>query len=165
MARAEEVGAAQASRETGVPAATLRAWRSRSRTPQTAKPAATVAASPVDGLDGYEIRLLERAKRAVELGVKRLEELIPQAKGVQSVAISSGILIDKVAHLNQTIADAQERQTRIAERDATKIIAAIEHYFAALELPFSPASKRLWATLLRQLAHGEPMGVRPPSGA
>lgn len=163
LQRAAEVGAAQASRETGVPAATIRAWKSRAADTRPATTTTAASSPAIDGLDEFETRLLEPAKRAVEAGVQRLEELIPTAKGVQSIAISSGILIDKIRQLDQTIAEARERETRIAERDAALIVQSIEHYFEVLGLPFAAgsAARRTWGTLMRQVGNGEVWSVPP----
>jgi len=149
LRRAEEVGAAQAGRELGIPAATIRAWKSRA-TPAERPTASRELGVPDDG--AFERRVLERAKRAVEAGIRRLEELIPTAKGVQSIAISTGILLDKAAALDRIIAEAQEREVRIAERDAQMLVAMFKAYFTSLGLPETPAMRKVWVGWLRQTA-------------
>jgi hypothetical protein len=163
LARTE--GVAAAVEHTGVSAGTIRVWLSRSKA-KAAKPADKAAqvaptAESVTGLTDYEGKTLGAAKRAVESALKRLEELLPNAKGVQSVAISAGILMDKVERLNEVIAEAQEREVQMTERDAQIIMGVITAALDACGVPTTEARRKLIAALLRQGVSRQPIVASP----
>lgn len=164
LARTE--GVAVAAERTGLKPGTIRVWLSRSEAkaapPAVAAPA-TVGDAQIPGLGEFESKTLVSAKRAVDAALKRLEELIPTAKGIQSVAISSGILMDKIERLNEVVADAQERTVRIAQGDAEWLTAAMTLYMQALGLPWEEggAARKCWAAILRGGARGVPFRMPP----
>lgn len=165
LARTE--GVAVAAERTGVSAGTIRVWLSRSKA-KAASPAEKPAAHrpapsqlPTAGLTEYEAETMGAAKRAVEKALRRLEELLPQAKGVQSVAISAGILMDKVERLNEVMAEAQEREVRLSESYGELIAEVIRAALEAHGVAPGDATARIVRQLLTQVSRGEPLAVSP----
>lgn len=147
---AERLGAAQASVETGVPASTIRAWRSRAR-----EEAATIApAEPGSAGVEQSRRTMQQCRDAAEDAVARLREVLASARGPQAIAVAMGIAIDKAEKLEATIATAQEREHRYLQQDASLMLELERELFRQLGFEFP---LRFWNALLRAaVEHARP---------
>ncbi|HWG85514.1 MAG TPA: hypothetical protein VNT60_08555, partial [Deinococcales bacterium] len=147
---AEEHGAAEASRQTGVPAGTIRAWRSRSG-----------EAGPPSGVD------VERWQTAKEAGAReawstaqaalsKVTALLDAGKTLdaQRAALTAAILIDKSGGLERAAAEAQARDVRLSELQAERIASAILGTLEDLGIPAGAPVRRV----LRARLDGTPDG-------
>ena len=126
---AAEHGAAEAERQTGVRASTIRAWRSREgavdRTPSG---------------DDQELRRVtaQTARETALKAVRRMEAVIQSAKSPQSLAIAAGILVDKAAMLDAQVIDGEVHRNHLLDRFAQDIVELFKLYSTALGLPSGP---------------------------
>jgi hypothetical protein len=148
---AEEHGAAEASRRTGVPAGTIRAWRHRSG-----------EAGPPAGVDPQswaerKAQGAEDAWQAAQAALRKVHELLAAGKtgDAQRAALTMAITLDKSAMLEAAAQAAQEGQVRLAEADAQRIYAVLKSYFDATGLTFTPAARRVLRDLLCQAGTGD----------
>jgi hypothetical protein len=156
---AAEVGAAQASRETGVPASTIRAWRARDADQRAVNTTATVpvtaVTSPDDQLERVK-RIADKAAMAAESAIDQLQETIGSARSPQSLAIATGVLLDKAAQLQDGIRAIEEQQIRITEEQGHLIAELQRLLFEAIDVPYGLERGRgrhvrvLLADMLRQ---------------
>jgi len=121
---ADELSPTEASKLTGIPASTIRMWRTRYRQEAVVRIGqARVAGDPI----GVEIEveaLRERAKNGMRVfacAMSRLEEVIDTAKNPQSVAIAGAIAYDKsVSQLQQALA-LKDRQVRVEQAQVDEL--------------------------------------------
>jgi hypothetical protein len=149
---AGRVGATQASRETGISASTIRAWVSRSKQAPAQRPAAAVDAASADV--ERMARTMELAKDTAEELIRQLRKVAGQARSPQSLAIATGVLLDKAAALEAMIATAQEREVAVAEREAELIAQVIKRFVVAAVGPgmLGDLERKIVRSLLRQAA-------------
>jgi hypothetical protein len=156
---AEEHGAAEAAKRTGVPAATIRSWRHRSG-----------GAGPPKSMDPRT--WAERKRAGAEAAWAAAQEALAQVRSLlaagktadaQRAALTMAILTDKTGVLEEAARREQERQLRIAEGQAQLLVAVIRMYFEAVGLTLRPAARQTLAHLLRQAKDGAPLS--PPAEA
>lgn len=154
LQRAAEVGAAQAGRDLGLSAATIRAWRRRSGQagpPAGMDPQTWAQAKETGARDAWTA-----AREALAEVRRHLKD--GKARDARDAALSFAILVDKSGVLEAAAAAAEAadfaRGTRLAQEQANALAGVIGALFAALGVPLGPARPVL-ATLLRQAAAGE----------
>ena len=159
LQRAAEVGAAQASRETGVPAGTIRAWRARDAEAR----AVSVASADVDDVERLR-RIAAKSRQAAEQAIDRLNEVIPHSKDPQRLSVSVGVLIDKAQMLADTVLALDERRVRMTQRDSKAIVALFQAFFAAVGLPLETGGPiaGVLASMLRQAGENLELVAAPP---
>jgi hypothetical protein len=147
-------GAAEASRRTGVPAATIRSWKSRD---------AQLAFKPPEGVD--EVEWLRRAavktRDAVEAAIERLAEILPTARNARDVAIAAGVSIDKLEQLSRIVREVEDRQVRLSQTEGELVAAVIGQLLEAFGVHDLPVTARLVRGLLTQAASGATIVVAP----
>ena len=159
---AEQVGAAEASRRTGVPASTIRMWRTRAKTSGTAsdiRPTAVpVGERPIDPGRGARgtWRVAERATRAALEAIDRGDPL-----AAQRLMVTAGIAADKTGQLEEAAGRAEERQIRLSHAQAETIAAVLLLALDGLGLPAGEATKRFIGSLLRQAVSAEGLVAHP----
>jgi hypothetical protein len=156
---AEEHGAAEAAKRTGVPAATIRSWRYRSG-----------AAGPPAGVDSrtWQEQKAQGAREAwatAQEALAQVRSLLVAGKtaDAQRAALTMAILTDKSAVLEEAARREEERQLRIDEGQAQLLVAVIRMYFEAVGMTLGPAARQTLAHLLRQAKDGGPLS--PPAEA
>jgi transposase-like protein len=156
---AEEHGAAEAAKRTGVPAATIRSWRHRSG-----------AAGPPAGVDPrtWQEQKAQGAREAwatAQEALAQVRSLLAAGKtaDAQRAALTMAILTDKSGVLEEAARREEERQVRIAARQGKLIAELIRMYFEAVGLTLGPAARQTLAHLLRQATDGTPLS--PPAEA
>lgn len=156
---AEEHGAPEAAKRTGVPAATIRSWRHRSG-----------EAGPPKSVDPQT--WAERKRAGAEEAWEAAQEALEQVRSLlvagktadaQRAALTMAILTDKSGVLEEAARREEERQIRIAEEQAQLLVAVIRMYFEAVGLTLGPAARQTLAHLLRQAKDGAPQS--PPAEA
>lgn len=164
LAIADKHGAAEAARQTGVAAGTIRRWRHEAG-----------SASPAAGVDptAWAERkrtvaqetwtaareALARVRILLEGGDERSE------RKAKDAALTLAILLDKSAALEQASALADERQAKLAEAQAEAIAEALIAAFNDLGLPRSAAIGDVIAHHLRLLEGPDAPRGRAPSAA
>jgi transposase-like protein len=154
---AAEHGAAEASRRTGIPAATIRSWRHRDG---SAGPPA--GADPADWAERKQAGA-EDAWAGAQEALARSRELIESgdARQAQSANVVYGVLVDKAEVLERAAEAARERQVRLAGAQAELIARVIRTYLESIGLSFPPPVASTLSALLRQAAAGEPLVPGP----
>ena len=160
---ADELGSAEASRRTGVPASTIRMWRSRARTrgsatdikPKVAETGRERQIDPARGARGTW-RVAERATRAALEAIDSGDTL-----AAQRLMVTAGIAADKTGQLEEAAGRAEERQARISLVQAETIATVLHLALEGIGLPAGAATKRVIGSLLRQATSGEPMVAHP----
>jgi hypothetical protein len=147
---AEEHGAAEAARLTGVPAATIRSWRKRAGVagpPAGAESADWVARKQAGA---------EEAWATAQAALGKVRELIDAGKhgDAQRAALTAAILIDKSGVLESAWQTAEDRHARLEHAAAQQLVAVLRVLFDAIEVPLS-CVRSLLAELLRQADAGE----------
>ena len=147
---AGEHGAAQASRLTGIPAATIRSWRQRAG--QSGPPAG------VDPAAWRERK--ETAARgawdAAEAALAKVHELLNAGKtaDAQRAALTMAITLDKSLLLEAAAQSTSVEDAKDAQRYAREITQIMETFVSCLGLPWTPPIKRLLADVLRSWHDG-----------
>jgi hypothetical protein len=135
---AEEHGAAEAAKRTGVPAATIRCWRHRSG-----------ASGPPKSVDPQT--WAERKRAGAEEAWAAAQEALAQVRSLlvvgktadaQRAALTMAILTDKSGVLEEAARREEERQVRIAEGQAQLIAEVVRMYFEAVGLTLGPTDPR-----------------------
>jgi transposase-like protein len=156
---AEEHGAAEAAKLTGVPASTIRSWRHRSG-----------ESGPPKSVDPRT--WAERKRAGAEDAWAAAQEALAQVRSLlvagrtadgQRAALTMAILTDKSGVLEEAACREEERQVRIAEGQAQFLVAVIRVYFGAVGLTLGPAARQTLAQLLRQATDGG--ALSPPAEA
>jgi hypothetical protein len=154
---ANEHGAAEAAKRTGVPAATIISWRHRSG-----------EAGPPKSLDPQtwaerKLAGAEEAWAAAQQALAEVRSLLVAGKtaDAQRAALTMAILTDKSGVLEEAARREEERQVRIAEGQGKLIAELIRMYFEAVGLTLGPAARQTLAHLLRQARDGAPLS--PPA--
>jgi hypothetical protein len=157
LQRAAQVGVAQAAREFGIPAGTIRAWRHRSG---EAGPPARV---DVQDWAARKQQGAEDAWQAAQAALAKVTELLEAGKtgDAQRAALTMAITLDKSAMLEAGAQAAHDRDIRLRQENAALVAAVFELLLEAIGLRKSQAAKRCCADLLRQASRGEPMVVSP----
>jgi hypothetical protein len=154
LAIAEQHGAAEASRRTGIPQATIRSWKHR----------AEAAASPeVDDVDRLE-RLAQEARRTAERALAKANEAIAAGRGTdaRNLMVAHGIAVEKSGLLAQQAQAAREHQVRISEQQGKMIAALIRAFMESCGLPVgTPGVGAVIRALLEHCRDGEPSPLSP----
>jgi DNA-binding transcriptional MerR regulator len=155
---AAEHGSAEASRRTGVSAATIRYWRHK------AAKAARPRDADADSIARLE-RLLAEQRAAAEESLAKAREAVAAGRGTEArnLMICHGIAVQRGADLAADLRSAREHEIQVADEQAKLMVAVLERVFRDLGLeraygPGSPARKVL-AHHLR--ARAEPDGPAP----
>lgn len=148
---ADEQGAAAASRELSIPAATIRAWRHRSG--QVKPPA---GADPV----AWSERKRRGAREAWETAQEALREVkrllgAGKTADAQRAALTMAILTDKGGALEIAAANAAEREQAIAAENARRIVSVLEDFCRDLGIPWTLAVRRVLAAGLKGTTDAE----------
>jgi transposase-like protein len=161
LQRVEEIGAAAAARELGIPAGTLRAWKTRS------KPASAPAGPPAGAGTSDWRAAREEAARDVASAVReairqvRRELRADKSHRAQNAAITAGVLLDKLNALEQQLADMDERQVRIEEQKAEILAEVVRAFFTAVGIPLTTPAAAVLRELLLQAGTGAPLVASP----
>lgn len=148
---AEQHGAAEASRRTGIAAGTIRAWQTRQRQ-QTGTPAdAKAAPTEVERLE----RELQDARASAEqmLRASREAEKAHQAVNARSYMVSYGVALDKATLIEQRLNTARGIQAQITQAQAATIGALVDQVLTSLDVD-SPAAREVVRGLLGQASKG-----------
>lgn len=147
---AEEHSAAEASRRTGVPAATIRAWRHREG---RSRPPAGV--DPVDWAAQRRAGALE-AWSAAQDALARCRDLIEDGdpRKAQAASVVFGVLVDKSAVLQTAAAQAEERQAKIAQDEAQLLVGVVEATWRELGVPLGAAGRKVLGHYVKQASGG-----------
>ncbi len=159
LARAEETTAARASRELGIPVATIYGWRQEDG---KAGPPARIAHDPEaralwasrkeEGAD----ESWQEAKAALALVKQRLAE--GAETKAKTAALTFAILADKSAMLEQSSALEEERRAKLAEAQVELIATCLSNVVKDLELPATDAFRELFRHHLVPLDEGQSEG-------
>jgi transposase-like protein len=157
LARAAEVGAAQAGRELDIAPGTIRVWRSRAaaRAENGGRLETPGDLSGVDPADTWT---------AAQEALAQFRELIAAGKTLeaQRAAISLGVLIDKSRILEERAAIAHERAVVLADDQAKMVVQMIRTALRALGLPMGEAVTAVLKSLLLQVGEGSEHLTVPP---
>jgi hypothetical protein len=151
--RTREVGAAQAGREFGVKASSLRSALSRGKDEPT--PLAPDHLANGDRAAWLHQRA-DMARQAQQRAEDRADVMVnhgqaAEARNASVVASASG---DRARALEDAARAQELHQARITEEQGHAIYATVEALLAALGLPFERSSRRVLAALLRRAAEG-----------
>ena len=143
---AAERGAAQASRETGVPAGTIRAWRARSEDP------AQRSAQDSRAQGDRQKQGADRMWKVAEASTRKALEAIERGDtlAAQRLMVTAGISADKTGQLEEASARTAERQVRLAGNQGQLMALIDRMFFEAVGIPWSMPVRRLLASLYRQ---------------
>ena len=157
LARAAEVGAAQAGRELGIAPGTIRVWRSRAAARvdtggRVDTPGDVSGVAPAD------------TWTAAQEALAQFRELIAAGKMLeaQRAAISMGVLIDKSRILEERAAIAHERAVVLADDQAKMVVRMVRAALRAFGLPMGDAVTAVLKTLLVQVGEGAEQLTVPP---
>ena len=157
LARAAEVGAAQAGRELGIAPGTIRVWRSRAaaRADNGGRVDTPGDVSGVDPADTWT---------AAQEALAQFRELMASGKTLeaQRAAISMGVLIDKSRILEERAAIAHERAVVLADDQAKMVVRMVRTALRAFCLPMGDAVTAVLKTLLLQVGEGAEQLTVPP---
>ena len=153
---AAEHGAAEASRRTGIPAGTIRAWRTRAG--QTEPPVGDRGEDWRAGRERTAHGAAQVAREAIEQARRDIRDGKP-LRAQQSMT-AAGIAVDKLTIIENQLAAYEERQMRLAEGQAQVVV---EVFALALEAAGVPAGpfRPVLGELLRRAGRGEPLLVSP----
>jgi len=159
---AAEHGPAEASRRTGIPAATIRSWRRRvgeSGPPAGVDPVAWADLKETAARDIWE---------AAQMALSKVRELLEvgEVGDAQRGALALAILLDKSLVLEAAAIAATNRRVRLAQDSAQHIVEVLTVFLVdALGLPFSEPVRKTLAGLLRQAAAGTRLAANESSAA
>jgi hypothetical protein len=153
---AAEHGAAEASRQTGVQASTIRAWKSRENV--------AVPPSEINDIERLR-RTADQARRVADAAIKRIGETLPNSRNPRDLSISVGVLLDKAQQLSENLQALEDRDIRISQQQTEVLVVVVEMFFESVGLPLGEptlraAPRALLAALLRQAGEGAAMS--PP---
>jgi hypothetical protein len=154
---AREHGPAEAARRTGIPGSTIRVWICRENTSVT-------TLRPDSDPDRLR-KTSKHARKVVTQAIGRLEQLIPDAKNPQQIAIAAGILCDKAAQVEQVVEAMEERELRLSAALGQQLAAIIELAFGAINIELTPGVRAVLSDLLRRSRNGGPLTVSPALAA
>lgn len=157
LQRAREVGAAEASRETGVPAGTIRSWIKRDG--GTVEPSGDASLEQIE----QSRRTMVKARAVAEQAIDRLSDVISTGRSPQSLALAAGILIDKAQQLDDRIQALDEGRVQIAKRDAEYLIACVKTFLIdglGLEWEESPF-RAAWGGMFQNLVDTKVVTLSP----
>lgn len=160
---AAERGAEAAAQETGISVSTIRSWRTKMASKNSAMHVRTAAGSggrlqnsgtPTKAWVGAR-----ETQSAAQKAHKRLERALRSGSTLdaQRLSISLGVLLDKSAMLTRQAAEQETRQVVVEGEKVERLRSVIGLVFGALEVDVSPGSPAagLLGGLLRQLADGD----------
>ena len=93
-------------------------------------------------------RTAKHARQVVTQAIKRLEQLVPEAKNPQQLAVSAGILCDKAAQLEQVVQTLEERELRLSAALGQQVAALVSLSYEALGLELTPPIRHALSDLL-----------------
>lgn len=151
---AGEQGAAEASRITGIPAATIRAWMSRSRQLEGPGDSPTERRSP-EALRQVAERLRRTAERARARAHRELSE--GKASAARDAMVAAGVAIDKARAFDEAADLAAEGIAKLSQGQAKVIAGLIERVMVDLGVSWRTGSAiaRLVAFHARVAQEGE----------
>ena len=154
---AGEVGAAQAARELGVPAATVRGWRMRAEKPaaRTAKQSETQGQRHHVAADRHQ-EVGEAALRAALAAIEAGDSL-----KAQRLMISAGIAADKSSQHEEHAARADERHVRLQSAQGQVMVELDRMALGAFGIRVTEAVRAVYGELFRHASAGEPLVVSP----
>ena len=157
MQLAGEVGAAQAARELGVPAATVRGWRMRAEKPaaRTAKQSETQGQRHHVAADRHQ-EVGEAALRAALAAIEAGDSL-----KAQRLMISAGIAADKSSQHEEHAARADERHVRLQSAQGQVMVELDRMALGAFGIRVTEAVRAVYGELFRHASAGEPLVVSP----
>ena len=157
LAREAEVGAAQAARELGLLAATVRGWKLRADkpAPRTAKQYETQGDRQQRGAD----RTWEVAEAALRKALVAIES--GDTLAAQRLMVSAGIAADKTGQLEEASARAAERHVRLQASQGDVIVNVFRAVFTALGIPMTSAAGKAIGEALRGAKAGGVIVVSP----
>jgi hypothetical protein len=160
---ASEHGPAEASARTGVPASTIRMWRTRAKQAPGGKPSGPPAGvDPIGWAERKEAGANATYRAATE-ALERVRELLKagEERKAKDAAIALGILLDKSGILENAAQAQQDRQLRLAQATGQQLAAIIHLAFEAIGIRPTESVRALVADLLRQASSGGPLVVSP----
>ncbi len=164
VAIAAERGPGAAAKETGIPAGTIRAWRSRG--------AVAAADRPAPGPDDAASQLRKAARQTYLTAMearRAVSRVIGEGKttGAKDMALAVGILLDQTAKLEAAAERVEGDRVRLDEEKGHLMVAALTVFCEGLGIPFhaGSASRSLLAEVLRSAEGGEAMSAPEPLAA
>jgi transposase-like protein len=161
LALADEHGAAEASRQTGIAAGTIRRWRheaGRSGPPSNVDPETWAKRKSAAADETWE---------AARAALARVHELLGEGsprseREAKDAALTLAILLDKSAALEQASAWLHERMAKLGEAQVEALAAALGGVLDDLRLPRTPEVMAVIAHHLRPLEDPDaPRGSAP----
>jgi len=157
LRRAEETSAAQAGRELGIPASTVRAWKMRAE-----KPAARSAEESETQGQRHHVA----ADRHQEVGEAALRAALAAIEAgdslkAQRLMISAGIAADKSSQHEEHAARADERHVRLQTAQGQVIVELERMALDAFGIRVTEAVRAVFGELFRHASAGEPLVVSP----
>lgn len=151
-------GAAEAARQTGVPAGTIRAWRAREA--QASPPSVAVAGDQAQ-IDALLRRAAETHKAATEAQRAALKAIeAGKTTGVKDLAIGFGVLLDQASKMEVAAERLRGDRVRLAEAEAQQIAEVLRLAFGACAIPFEFV-RPLLTGLLRRASAGDVLAADP----
>lgn len=156
MQRAAVVGAAQAAREFGGNAGTIRGWLSRAGV--AGLPSGARSGNWRDDTEQQASDASDAAREAIARTRKELRE--GTAHRAQASAITAGIMVDKLALLEQRLQSHEDRRGRLGEDQARMLVDVIRAAFEAIGVPQTDSVRAVIAEALRS-AGGDVIVISP----
>jgi hypothetical protein len=169
---AEEHGPAEASSRTGVPASTIRMWRTRDK---GARPAATqqseaeareVPPSPTARAENLRWKA-DRAREAQQRAEDRADRML--ARGRASEARNASVVAaqrgDRARQLEDDARAEEAHRVALNEAQAELLAGVVRATFEAIELPVAGPMGELGADLLGQAGQGKSLAPPEPLAA
>lgn len=153
---AAEYGAAEASRRTGIPSGTIRAWRTRAG--QSEPPVGDRGEDWRAGRERTAHGAAQVAREAIEQARRDIRDGKP-LRAQQSMT-AAGIAVDKLTIIENQLAAYEERQMRLVDGQAQVVAALFPIALAAAGVPVGPFRPVL-GDLLRRASEGGPLVVSP----
>ena len=156
---AAEHGPAEASRRTGVPAGTIRAWRTRAG--QSEPPVGDRGEDWRVGRERTAHGAAQVAREAIEQARRDIRDGKP-LRAQQSMT-AAGIAVDKLTIIENQLAAYEERQTRLSQGQAEVVVEVLRLGLQAAGIP-TDALRGVFRELFEQAGRGGPLSVSPAIG-
>ena len=137
---AAEHGAAEASRQIGVPASTIRMWKARGVGAAKVTDLAEVSTDEVR-------RRIRELEKTADLGIAELQSAMKGSRSPQSVAISVGVCLTKASELAAAVRELEDREVRLEQGQAQRLVEVVRLFLAELGVPPTDSIKAFMADL------------------
>ncbi len=138
LQREAEVGAAAASRELGIPASTIRAWKARAKPPaeKAAKPEQSAVSPPpvTEDIEWLEEEL-GRTRKLARIASSAWSRQLQAGKSTGRHATDYGIYLDKCGMLEARIQAAKAARALISQGQAAVLAERFRRFVAVIGVP------------------------------